>query len=290
MITETTAKKVLTYHQDPFPTHWDVNPYRGCTIGCRYCFAQYTHKYLGKSSFFKDIFVKTNVASCLKKEISGKNWTKEQIKLGGTTDLYQHIEKKYELVPQMLKVIQQHRNPVFMQTKSTLMLRDFDQISQAAQYVEIDIATSVTAFDESIRRKIEPGASSTSERIAMLGKFKGNCRTTILGIMPIIPFLTDGEENLEKIFALAKENEVDHVVTSFLFLRGEVKKSFLDEIAVTFPEVLSDITSLYRKDYPPETYLLPKQKLLMALMDKYGFNETFIPVTPKAKYVQTSLF
>ncbi len=90
MIKKITAKKVLTYHQNPFPTNWDVNPYRGCTIECKYCFAHYTHQYLGSENFFKDIYVKTDIAEQLDRELSKKSWQGYQIKIGGTTDIYQH--------------------------------------------------------------------------------------------------------------------------------------------------------------------------------------------------------
>ncbi len=290
MITEVHSKKILTFHDDPFPTHWDINPYRGCTIGCSYCFAQYTHKYLEAGSFFKDIFVKVNADECLQKEFSVAKWKKEQVKIGGTTDLYQHIESRYKLIPKLLKVIKRHRNPVFIQTKSTLILRDLEQISQLSQIVSVDIASSVSTSDEAVRKIIEPGASPTAERINMLGKFKDNCRSTILGIMPIIPYITDSEENLESIFYLAKQNNVDHIVTSFLFLRGEVKFNFFKTIEKSFPDIYQKIKSLYKTDYPPKSYLEKKKKILHLLKLKYDLNDSYLPVRTESEYIQTSLF
>lgn len=290
MVKEIHSKKILTFHNDPFPTHWDINPYRGCSIGCSYCFAQYTHKYLEAGSFFKNIFVKVNADECLHKEFSSAKWEKEQVKIGGTTDLYQHLESKYKLIPKLLKVVKKHKNPVFIQTKSTLILRDLELISELSGIIPVDIASSVSTSDETIRKIIEPGASQTIERIKMLGKFKNNCRCTILGIMPIIPYLTDNEENLESIFYLAKENDVDYIVTSFLFLRGEVKFNFFKTIEKSFPDIFPKIKSLYKTDYPPLSYLEVKRKLLNSLKLKYEFNEIYIPVKTIPQYFQTSLF
>lgn len=290
MITEIVAKKILTHHSDPFPTHWDVNPYRGCSIGCKYCFAQYTHKYLGAESFFRDIFVKINADECLKKELSAKKWNKEQIKIGGTTDLYQHSEEKYAMVPKLLKTVHPFRNPVFLQTKSTLILRDFDLISHISKNTDIDVATSVTAMDEKIRRIIEPGASNTSERIKMLGTFKGHCRHTILGIMPIIPYLTDNEENLHSIFSMAKDMKVDYVVTSFLFLRGEVKNNFLKMVENYFPHQYLNFKTLYKTDYPTDDYLKEMKKIIHKLMLNFGFTKFYSPPQPKPQCEQMSLF
>lgn len=290
MVTEISAKKILTYHSDPFPTHWDVNPYRGCTIGCSYCFAQYTHRYLEADSFFRDIFVKTNADICLKKEFSNKKWQKEQIKIGGTTDLYQHLEEKYVLVPKLLKTAQQFRNPVFLQTKSTLILRDFELISELSKTTDVTIATSVSMTNEMLRKVIEPGAASTAERIEMLGKFKGHCRSTILGIMPIIPYISDDYENLETIFQLAQQNQVDFVVTSFLFLRGQVKTDFFRLIQKNFPEIYPKFIAVYHSDYPAENYLSEKKKMIAMLKEKYGFTKTYQPPQLKPQTLQTSLF
>lgn len=156
MIKEVVAKSILTKHEHEFPTLWDANPYRGCTIGCKYCFAQYSHQYLGLENFFKDIIVKINVAEQLHKDFCKKSWQYDQIKLGGITDIYQHAESKYELLPKVIDVLKKHRNPVFIQTKSTLILRDFELIKELANYTTVDIATSISTFDESYRMKIEP--------------------------------------------------------------------------------------------------------------------------------------
>jgi DNA repair photolyase len=290
LIKEIQSKKVLTYHKDAFPTNWDLNPYRGCTIGCKYCFAQYSHKYLGFDDFFKDILVKTNVSESLATELKHKNWKHEQIKIGGTTDLYQPLEKKYELLPKIYDVLKRNKNPIFIQTKSTLILRDFEIIKELSKITSVDIATSISSFDESIRKVIEPGASATLERMEMLARFKGIVRSTIVGFMPIIPFLSDTDENLEMTFRITKELGLNHLVTSILVLRRDVKPKFLKTIQAHFPEIYSDFYKLFASSNTDLAYSKELSLKIEKLRVKYDLFGIYTPVENKEQSKQLSLF
>jgi DNA repair photolyase len=290
MITEIKAKKVLTYHDNGFPTNWDVNPYRGCTIGCKYCFAQYSHKYIGLENFSKDILVKTNVAECLEKELAKRSWKHEQIKIGGTTDLYQHSEKKYELLPKIYDVVKKNRTPIFIQTKSTLILRDYEIIKELAKITTVDIATSISTFDESVRKVIEPGAASAMERLEMLRAFSDICHSTTVGFMPIIPLLGDTDENLDTAFRLTKEFGLDNIVTSFLFLRADVKSKFMKTIQTHFPEIYYEFSKLYNGSTVDSPYMDKTSMKLNTLRRKYELFGVFRPVELPKPSIQLSLF
>ena len=290
MISEVISKKVLTYHDNEFPTNWDLNPYRGCTIGCKYCFAQYSHKYLGLKDFSKDILVKINVAECLDRELNKRSWKREQIKIGGTTDLYQHSEKKYELLPKIFDVVKKHRTPIFIQTKSILILRDYEIIKELAKITTVDIATSISTFDESIRKVIEPGAASAMERMEMLRHFNDICHSTTVGFMPIIPILSDTDENLDTAFRLTKEFGLDNIVTSFLFLRDDVKPKFLKTIKSNFPEIYSEFSKLYVGSNVEQSYHNNTNLKILQLRRKYSLNGIFKTVSPKLPALQLELF
>lgn len=290
MIKEIQSKKVLTYHPGAFPTNWDLNPYRGCSIGCKYCYAQYTHKYLGLDDFFKEIIIKTNVSEKLEGELHEKKWKGAQIKIGGTTDLYQHIEKKYELLPKIFDVIKKYKNPIFIQTKSTLILRDFEIIKELSKITTVDVATSITSFDEKIRKIIEPNAASAIARIEMLAKFKGISRTTTLGFMPIIPLLSDTDENLELVFELAKNYNIDNIVTSILFLRGEVKPKFMETIKSHFPTIYTKFSKLYIGSNVNETYSKNINIKVGMLREKYNMYRIYSPIEINEQSKQLSLF
>lgn len=230
------------------------------------------------------------MAECLEKELSNKKWKGQQIKIGGTTDLYQHSEKSYALMPKLLEVIKRHRNPVFIQTKSTLLLRDYELIKELAKITTVDIATSISTFDNNIQKIIEPGAASAMERLEMLAQFGGIVRSTTLGLMPIIPLLSDTDENLETTFREAKKMGIDNIVTSILFLRGEVKPSFLKVIQKHFPEKFPAFAALYTKSDADESYRTELFRKLRELRAQYNFHETFVPAQAMKETEQLTLF
>ena len=198
--------------------------------------------------------------------------------------------KKYELLPKIYSVIKRHKNPVFIQTKSTLILRDFEILKELSEITSVDIATSITTFDESIRKIIEPGASPTIERLEMLAKFKGISRSTTLGFMPIIPLISDNDENLETVFRLAKAYGIDNVVTSILFLMGDVKTKFLSLIKLHFPEIHHDFAKLYTTASVDPVYAQKTNLKIKKLREKYQVFGIYKPVETILEAVQLSLF
>ena len=236
MIKEIRAKSAISYHESETPNNWDLNTYRGCGHKCIYCFAQYSHNYLNSNNFFGDIYVKTNIAEMLHIKLKSRSWKKDQIKIGGVTDSYQPIEKRYRLMPDVLKVVKRHRNPILLATKSDLILRDFEIISEISGLTEVDIVTTVTTMDEDIRKIIEPNAPPSIKRFKMLKQFDGIVRSTTVLLLPVLPFITDNYENLDSIFQKSQEHNVDNLLIGALHLRGDLKKKFLDFIRINFPQ------------------------------------------------------
>ena len=296
---EITTKSALHFHERPIPTNWDLNIYRGCTHKCKYCFAQYSHQYLESEDFFGDIYVKTNIAQVLDRELSRKKWKNDQINIGGVTDSYQPWEKHYEIMPQVLKIIEKHKTPVIICTKSHLILRDIELISSIASVTDVDITVSITTMDEDLRKILEPGAVTPSiKRIEMLKKFKeGGCRTHIL-LMPILPYLTDSEENLEKIFSLCHDQNIDSVIAGPLNLKGSTKTGFLSFIRDNFPDIYQNYQDLYQTGYVKKDYSVNLNGILKELRKKYNFfynhqppdKVNIIKDEKKSEYEQLSLF
>ena len=290
MVKEVIAKTVLSKHEQGFPTLWDLNPYRGCTIGCKYCFAQYSHKYLGLNDFFTQIIAKKNVAEQLNIELRKKSWQKEQIKLGGISDIYQHSEKKYELLPQIYDVLKKNKTPIFIQTKSTLILRDFEIIKELARYTVVDISTSINTFDENIRKIIEPGAPSSLERMEMLRKFNKICRTTIVSFMPIIPYISDDIKNMDTTFRLTKEFDIDVIVAYPLHLENSNKNGFFELIKSKFPEIFPEFKTLYKNSNVDADYSEKLFQKISFLRSKYQLFNSYSPVSKPKQDIQLSLF
>lgn len=293
MIKEVQAKSALHYHGQKFATNWDVNIYRGCGHGCVYCFARYSHRYLDDPDFFRDIYVKMNIAEHLDREFSRRNWCREPVNVSGVADAYQQAEEKHRLMPEVIRVFMRHRNPLVIVTKSVLPLRDISLIAELAGLVQVDVLVSVSTLDEKVRNITEPCSAPTADRLNMLAEFgKAGCRTGVL-VMPVIPHLTDSEENLRGIFELSRENRVNMVLPGTLHLRGSTREPFMKMVQKNFPDQYSRISRLYSGANANESYKNKLRPLIRRLQSEYGPWQEYTPparLEENPKDRQLSLF
>src|SRR5688500_3985530 len=148
---------------------YSVNPYRGCSHGCSYCFARPTHEYLGLSAgldFETKILVKPRASELLREELSSRRWTPQLLVMSGVTDPYQPVERSLELTRKCLKVLAEFRNPVAMITKSALIARDADVLGELASFGAAHATVSITSLDEGLARALEPRAAAPARRLA----------------------------------------------------------------------------------------------------------------------------
>lgn len=291
MFEEIHVKKALNKIKETsrleLPFQWDLNIYRGCEHGCNYCYAIYSHIYLEKeekssseggenSDFFRKIYVKTNIAEALEKQLGARSWKKEVINIGGVCDSYQPAEAEYGLMRKVLALMIKYKNPVTISTKSDLILRDYDLLEELAELTQVNIAVTVTTMDENLSSLLEPLASLPEKRFAVLKAFKDTSATTGLHMMPILPFLTDSPENLEQILSRAAECEVDYALPSLLYLRGETRKHFFNFLACNFPELLDPYRKLYAKGGADRTYKAELYGTLGNLMEKYHLSADYM--------------
>lgn len=252
------------------PYGWDLNIYRGCEHGCKYCFAMYSHKYLNDEEYFGNIYVKTNIVEYLEKELRSRSWKREIVNIGGVTDSYQSAEEQYKIMPQVLKLLIKYKTPAIISTKSDLILRDYDLIDQLSRLTYVNIAATITCMDENIRKKIEPQGSSSLKRLEVLKTFRKTNASTGLHIMPIIPYLTDSYENMDALFAHAKDTNVHYVLPGTLYLRGKTRKVFFDFIENDYPEWLLPMKELYKTGGAGKEYKDKFYKKLNLIRNKYG--------------------
>lgn len=234
----------------PFlPYHWDLNIYRGCSHGCKYCYALYSHAYLqagAPADYFQNIFVKANIVERLEEQLRKPSWKREIINIGGVTDSYQPLEKQYQLMPDILKLLMKYKTPCIISTKSDLILRDYDLLLQLAEIVPVHVATTITCFQNNLQQKLEPGACSTTQRLAVLRAFAPTKVITGMHIMPIIPYLADNLKNLEPLYAAAQEMGVTYVLPGLLNLKGPTRIHFLEFIQKQFPKIYYPLFALYQ--------------------------------------------
>lgn len=250
-----TCKTACNHVNGRFPYHWDLNVYRGCAHDCKYCFARYSHGYLEERDFAGKVFIKTNIAEALERQLRSPKWDRSVINLGGVTDSYQPCEAREKRMPDILRLMIKYKNPIILSTKSDLILRDFDLIEELSSLVYVNIVSTVTVMEESMREKLEPGAVSSARRMEMLKAFGKTKAHTAVHTIPLIPYLTDTEENLKAVFSAGKAAGVEYLLTAFLNLRGETRRVFLDFMEKEYPTEYRRLLPMYLrgglKEYRP---------------------------------------
>lgn len=268
---EINCKSAINKIENKFGFCNDLNIYRGCIHKCYYCYAVYSHKYINSRDFFGEIFVKKNIVEVLEKELSSKNWNREIINLGSVTDSYQLAEKDYKIMPEILKLLIKYKTPMFISTKSDLILRDFDLIARLSNIVPVRIASTITTADEKLSSLIEPNVISPLKRFETLKEFKKTNAVVGVHAIPVMPFIT--EDGLENIFIKTKENNLDYAICEVLNLKGECRKIFLNFVRKNFSEHYKKYLYIYNNNGElKEEYKNKIYKKIKYLEEKYNLN------------------
>jgi DNA repair photolyase len=240
------------------PFRWTINPYRGCTHSCHYCFARAFHAYLDLGigeDFSTKIVVKTNVVEVLRRELAAHTWEAEMVAMGTATDPYQHCEGRYRLMRGILRALIDFRNPLSLLTKSTMVLRDLDLFRELNEVAPLTLSMSVGTVDEDVRRVVEPGTPPGRRRLEILGRFAdAGIRTGVL-VAPILPGLTDDEEHLDEVLGACAEAGVGYAVPIVLHVRTSIREHFMPWVQETYPWLYPRYVELYgKRAYAPKAY------------------------------------
>jgi DNA repair photolyase len=246
---EETPKKIITTNDSPdISFRQSINPYRGCEHGCSYCYARPTHAYMGLSpglDFESKLFAKTNAATLLRAELSSPNYEPMTIALGANTDPYQPIERDYRITRQVLEVLSEFNHPVGIVTKSAMVLRDLDILTDMAKRNLVKVAVSVTTLDAKLARAMEPRAATPPKRLAAIEALSAAGVPTVVMSAPIIPGLNDSEiDNILKAAYAAGAREAGYVV---LRLPLEVRDIFKEWLHTALPDRANRVMSLIRQ-------------------------------------------
>lgn len=272
---EISCETAMNHLKRRIPYSWDLNIYRGCEHGCKYCYAMYSHDYLGTEDYFDNIFVKTNIVEQLEKELSNPKWKREIVNIGGVTDSYQAAEEHYKLMPDILRLLIKYKTPAIISTKSDLILRDYDLIDELSRTTYINVAATNTTMDEKVRKLIEPSGVESSRRFEMLKTFRKTNASVGLHVMPIIPYLTDSFENFDLLFSRAKDSNVHYVLPGTLYLRGKTRSVFFNFINKEVPHLYNDLATLYKTGGADKEYKNDLYKMVNELRDKYELSSSY---------------
>ena len=256
------------------PFRWTLNPYRGCTHGCHYCFARRYHTQfeLGSGDDFASmIFVKTNFPEVLQAELNRPSWKGELVALGTATDPYQPIEGHYRLTRRSLEALCAARNPVGIVTKGPMAVRDRDVLSDLSKRARCTVYFSVPTVDEDAWHALEPGTSHPLQRLrAVRLLVDAGVRAGVL-IAPIVPGITSQPAKLERTIKAIADHGAAFMGSVVLHLKDGTRTHFFEYLAQEFPALVPKYQRLYQsRAYVPKAYAAEVRSVMELLQTRYG--------------------
>lgn len=248
MIHEIEAKKILSHSKKPDPyfgIKYNMNIYRGCQHRCIYCDSR-SECYQIEN--FDDLLVKVNAVDLLQDELPRKR-VKGTIGTGSMSDPYTYIEHKYQLTRRSLEVIAQQHFPVHIITKSNMVERDVDLL-QEINRTYAAVSFTITTTDDELAKKIEPGAPVPSKRLQAMKRLADAGVYVGVTMMPILPFITDTAQNIQKIIQMAREHGAQYILPWFgVTLRDRQRQYFYQQLDRLFPSVKGQYQKMFGNNY-----------------------------------------
>jgi DNA repair photolyase len=227
------AQTIVSSNDSPdIPFRFSINPYRGCSHGCSYCYARPTHEYIGLSGgldFETKIFVKEDAPTLLRDFLARDKWVPEPIVMSGVTDPYQPAEKEFRITRGCLEVMLEARQPVGLITKNALILRDLDLLKEMAALRLVQVSLSITTLDAELARELEPRTSSPNGRLRAVRELSEVGVPVRVMTAPIIPGLNDSE--IPALLQAVAEAGALSAAFTILRLPWSVRPVFLDWLA-----------------------------------------------------------
>ncbi|MEV3888922.1 Rv2578c family radical SAM protein [Streptomyces griseoincarnatus] len=256
------------------PFEWTVNPYRGCSHACVYCFARKTHSYLDLDTglgFDSQIVVKVNAPELLRHRLASRSWHGEHIAMGTNVDCYQRAEGRYRLMPGIIEALRDHANPFSILTKGTLILRDLPLLRQAADVTDVGVSVSVGFTDEELWRTVEPGTPAPERRLDVVRAFTDAGIGCGVLMAPVIPFLGDRPEQLRATVRAIAASGATSVTPLVLHLRPGAREWFMSWLAEHHPRLVARYQQLYAEGaYAPRWYQRRITRQVHDLAREYG--------------------
>ncbi len=245
----TTARGIISRNSSPdIPFDAAINPYQGCEHGCVYCYARPSHSYLDLSpgvDFETQIYFKENAAEKLLATWQKGSYVPEPITIGANTDPYQPAEKRLGITRALLELFLEHRHPVSLITKGTLIERDLDLLAELAGRRLCSVALSIPTANNDLKRRLEPRVPAASARFRIVELLaRAGIPVTVM-MAPIIPALNDDE--IEAIVGRAASSGASAAAWILLRLPHELKSLFADWLELHYPDRARRVMSLVRQ-------------------------------------------
>ncbi|MGP3917854.1 Rv2578c family radical SAM protein [Nonomuraea sp. 10N515B] len=256
------------------PFEYTINPYRGCSHSCIYCFARKTHEYLdldAGADFDSKIVVKVNAVELARKELASPRWGGHHIAMGTNVDCYQRAEGRYRLMRGILAALRDAANPFSILTKGTLILRDLDLLTEAAGVTEVSANLSAGFVDPEMWRAVEPGTPNPRRRLEVCATLNDNGIACGVLMAPILPYLTDSPAQLERTVKEIADAGATHIAPIVLHLRPGAREWWLTWLSREHPRLVPRYLELYgRGAYAPKAYQQRITSQVKELAERFG--------------------
>jgi DNA repair photolyase len=263
------------------PFDWTLNPYRGCTHGCHYCYARRYHveqfELNADDEFASVILVKKNFVEVLSRELAKPGWAGEYIAVGTATDCYQPIEGHYKLTRGAIEALMRARNPIGIITKGPMIVRDRDLLVEMSRVTSVTVCISVPTVDEEAWATLEPGTAPPLQRLRAVRELAQAGVNAGVIMNPIVPGFSSSRAKVERTIKAIADHGARFCGYNVMFLEDGTRAHFMKFLEREFPALLPRYEKLYRKKYAPEDYRTQIKGMIHLLQDRYGLSKREYP-------------
>ena len=274
VVQEVYCKTLLNRIDAPsVPFRWSLNPYRGCSHACRYCFARPTQEFQGLEAgreFEQRVFAKVNALQVLRQELGRHQWKREPILIGTASDPYEPAEAEYLLTRRILQVLAEFESPAAISTKGVLVRRDVDVLRDLGRVAGVRVIFSVGSIDDRVWKLTEPGAPNPLSRLEAMQFLVENGISAGVVMAPLLPGISDSSQSIDAVAAAAASHRAQFLEANLLFLNPGSREGFMPSLEQAYPRLVPAYTRLYRKTYAPHAYEKSVLKIVAEARRKWG--------------------
>ena len=271
---------------------WSLNPYRGCTHGCHYCFARRYHSHLeldAGDQFASVIFVKTNFVEVLRRELDRPSWKKESIGFGTATDPYQPIEGTYKISRGVIEALRDAATPVGIVTKGPMVVRDIDVLQELSKVATCRVHMSVPTVDEDAWDKLEPGVAHPMQRLKAVRQLVDAGIDCGVLMAPIVPGFSTQPAKLERTVKAIADSGATSVGAMVMHMDGGTREHFMALLQREYPDLVAQYEQLYASRYVRKDYEKRVQDVVSLMRQRYGLNQRATKKSSEAPPPEPSL-
>ncbi len=259
------------------PFGWTLNPYRGCTHGCHYCFARRYHTQFEMNAddeFATVILVKRNFVEVLRRELDRPSWQRGQVAFGTATDPYQPIEGHYRITRDAIAALARGRTPIGLITKGPMVVRDRDVLLDLTRAAGCTVYMSVPTVDEDAWRVLEPGTAHPLQRLRAVRDLVDAGIDAGVLMAPVVPGFSSSRSKMDRTLKAIADHGARFVGCSVMHLQDGTRAHFMKFIERDFPSMLPRFEKLYAQKFAPDAYRREVKAMVRVLQQRHGLTST----------------